>query len=360
MAWKKNPRVITKEQFSEGTTIDGDRIDNAMSDVVERVNNVPYGDLRKRWVPITYVAGWTPQAPATLEASGPDVTKSAAGEIIATHHWPWLPVKNSSAGVVTGTLGADPANDGNLITNPHRLKGVSVPGIFPYGKAEATASTYTEASASIGAQFAWARSWFLERPSILNRIDLILELDHASAGADDLIYNNTFKYADSSVGGRPPGGKMNGSDDQGLVITATVDNEFAREDRNMADIEVLRKHFNINQDKFSALPLSEDSVTAPTYSDFSPEISLTAKPIGASTIQGVHIKLGAPHGLNIPIHQNARLRVSVAIPNYADGTGTLPDNRPNGWNPDNDSANYPWLQQKIHMVVTMLEEVTSG
>lgn len=360
MAWKKNPRVITKEQFSEGTTIDGDRIDNAMSDVVERVNNVPYGDLRKRWVPITYVAGWTPQSPATLDEPGPDTSASHAGSILHTHLWPWLNVKNSSAGIVAGTLGSDPANDGNLVTNPYRLKGISVPGIYPYGQAQVTASSYTEASGSIGNQFAWTRSWFLEKPSILNRIDLILELDHASAGADDLIYNNTFKYADSTVGGYPPDGKMSNSDDQGLVITATVDNEFAREDRNMADVEVLRKHFNINQDKFSPLPLPKDSVTGTPYSDFSPEIDLSEKPIGASTIQGVHIKLGAPHGLNIPIHQNARLRVSVVIPKYADGSGSLPDNRPNGWNPNNNSGAYPWMQQKVHMVVTMLEEVTSG
>jgi len=367
MAWKKNPRVITKEQFSEGTTIDGDRIDNAMSDVVERVNNVPYGDLRKRWVPITYVAGWTPQSPKTLEASGPDTTKSAAGEIIATHHWPWLPVKNTSAGVVTGTLGADPANDGNLITNPFRLKGASVPGIFPYGIADGTTSTYTPASASIGAQYAWTRSWFLEKPSILSRIDLILELDHASAGTDadgitNVVYENTFLYANGS-GGLPPDGKMNSSDDQGLVITAAVDSEFAREDRNLADVEVLRKHFSINQDKLSPLVLSVDSGASPLYTDFEPKpdpnqvVAGDSGPCGASTIQGVHIKLGTPHGLNIPIHQNARLRISVVIPSYSAAT---PDNRPNGWNPNDNSGDYPWLQQKIHMVVTMLEEVTSG
>ncbi len=42
MTWRKNPRTITKEQFSTGTTIDGDRIDNALDDVVERVNDCFY------------------------------------------------------------------------------------------------------------------------------------------------------------------------------------------------------------------------------------------------------------------------------------------------------------------------------
>ena len=53
MTRSKNPRTLTKEQFSTGTTIDGDRIDNALDDVVERGNDIPYGDLRKRWVPTT-------------------------------------------------------------------------------------------------------------------------------------------------------------------------------------------------------------------------------------------------------------------------------------------------------------------
>ena len=127
----------------------------------------------------------------------------------------------------------------------------------------------------------------------------------------------------------------------------------------MVDVEVLRRGFQINNDKISTLALSSASDTSPTYNDFVPKPFDTTG-CGASTIQGVHISLGRQEpgaaGLNIPIHQRARLRGSVVIPSYP---AADPIMRPNGWNP-NEDQDYPWLQQKIHMTVTMLEEVISG
>ena len=343
MTWRRNPRTITKEQFSTGTTIDGDRIDNALDDVVERVNDVSHGDMKKRWVPITYVAGWTPQSPATIENATPDSTatgKSYDGEVAAMHHWPWLRVRNYNDQVAKGTLGATLGDD-VVFTNPYRLKGVVAPGVHPYGIAEVyDPADFTVSTAPDGEQYAWTRSWFLEKPSILDAIDLVLELDHESATDD--IYRNSFLYGDPA-----PDGYLQDSDDHGLAITAAVDNEFDRESRNMADIEVLRKRFAINNSSFSTLPLP---VTDTNYVDFLPSCD-NAVPCFASTIQGVHIRL---RDLNIPIHQNARLRVSVVIPSYPTDLQT------NGWNPNNFSKLFPWLQQKMHMTVTMLEEVTSG
>tara|TARA_R100001015_G_C4635120_1_gene203565 strand:+ start:1133 stop:1954 length:822 start_codon:yes stop_codon:yes gene_type:complete len=40
-------RKITREQFSDRSTIDGDRIQNAVTDVIERTNNVPIDDIAK-------------------------------------------------------------------------------------------------------------------------------------------------------------------------------------------------------------------------------------------------------------------------------------------------------------------------
>jgi hypothetical protein len=355
MTWRRNPRTITKEQFSTGTTIDGDRIDNALDDVVERVNDVSHGDMKKRWVPITYVAGWTPQSPATIENATPDPSatgKSYDGEVAAMHHWPWLRVRNYHREVALGTLGAMPDDD-VVFTNPYRLKGVVAPGIHPYGIAEVyDPADFTVSTAPDGEQYAWTRSWFLEKPSILDAIDLVLELDHASStlGAARP-FQNTFLY-----GAEAPDGYDDGGDDHGLAITAAVDNEFDRESRNMADIEVLRKRFAINNSSFSTLPLA---VTDSDYLDFIPSCNNNAALRNlATTIQGVHIRL---RDLNIPIHQNARLRISVVIPSYPT------DLQGGGWNPSTNfgpgasfAKAYPWLQQKVHMTVTMLEEVTSG
>ena len=345
MTWKKNARTITKEHFSDGTTIDGNRIDTALDDVVDRVNEVPYGDLRKRWVPITYVAGWTPQAPDTIETKL--TTDSDGGKVAATHHWPWMVVRNTGTDQVAKSTTGATSTDDDLVTNPYRIKGAQAPGVFPFGGATISASTYDFSTDPIGGQYAWTRSWFLEKPSILDAINLVFELDHASAPTgppNDKVYTNSFLYGTTA-----PEGYAASSNDQGLAIIATVDNEFDREDQNLADIEVMRKTFSINSDKLSPLPLSVKSDTAPTYDDFAPKPQVNTG-VGASTVQGVRIHLDS---LNIPIHQNARLRVSVVIPLYPTALTTC------GWIP-NATYPYPWLQQKVHMTVTMLEEVTSG
>ena len=91
MAWRKHPRVMTDEQFADGTTIDGNRLDDAMSDIVNRFNSVPLGDLKHRFVQTQYVAGWSPHQQS------------------AKHHWPWLPSKNGtdSANIASGTTAPD-------------------------------------------------------------------------------------------------------------------------------------------------------------------------------------------------------------------------------------------------------------
>lgn len=364
MAWKPNPRVITKEQFSDGTTIDGNRIDNALQDVVDRVNSVPQGDLRKRWVPITYVAGWSPQSPKywyddTALVGRP--TNSALGRVYPMHRWPWMHTVNNSSQVAAETLGSDDT-DAVRFTNPFRLKGVNSPCIHPFGALELDyegAIPFNDKS-DVSEHYAWTRSWFLEKPSILDSIDLILETDHASATLGALVYQNRFKYGPVTIDGVTPE-----SDDMGLVITAAVDSEFAREDRNLADIEILRRHFRINNDTISAQSLPSNDLGSPTYYDMEPParpngVGLTNGPYSLfSTLQGVCIRL---NNLNIPIHQNARLRISVAIPKYSGDVATN-----TGWNHEQTTVDdgevtfdEPWYQQKMHMTVTMLEEVMRG
>ena len=354
MTWRKNPRTITKEQFSTGTTIDGDRIDNALDDVVERVNDIPYGDLRKRWVPTTYVAGWTPQSPFCISSDTPEPTAtssaSSKGGVFGTHHWPWQRVLNRREEVADGTEGSPAAGD-SKITNPYRLKGVGVPGVQPFGKAEVGSSVWIPAGIPRGVQMAWTRSWFIENPSILDAIDLILEVDDPSLALGEEVFSNTFTF--SALNQVPDGYPDVNSRD--LVITAAVDSEFAREDRNVADVEVLRKGFVVGDDAFSTLALP--TIAGSDYQDMSPRVKNASDKMPSCTIKGPYIRL---RNLNIPIHQNARLRIAVVIPSYltSDVLGSV--ERTSGWNPNNYSAKYPWMQQKIHMAVTMLEEVTSG
>ena len=57
---KKSTRIVTEEQFSDETTIDGDRLDKAYQDLTDRVNNIPKGDIRTRFTQQQYVFGYSP------------------------------------------------------------------------------------------------------------------------------------------------------------------------------------------------------------------------------------------------------------------------------------------------------------
>jgi len=366
MTWRKNPREVTDEHFSDGTTIDGNRIDKALGDVVDNFNDISYGYLRKRWVPVTYVAGWSPQSPESIDAAGetgldpdapfawlPEVPPLPAnqgdelmgGLIAPTHRWPWLRVRNFAQEVADGTLGSSLGDD-VVFSNPYRLKGVRVGGIDPFGGTVVTPGVppaqpeQENTTEPIGAQFAWTRSWFISPPSILDAIDLVLTVDQ--------------------TGGLSPPGAVytNGALDDldidlpanlALVISASVDSEFDREDRNMSDVEVLRRGFNVSRDQISPLPLPPSGAGVPAYDDFVPMVNEPAGPfgsiglVGATTAKGVHVRLSE---LNIPVHQGARVRISVVIPRF-DPAGSA-------W------GELPWLMQKVDMTVTMLEEVTRG
>ena len=43
-------RTFTSEQFSDGTTIDSNRIEKALQDLERYINDVPDGDFRSRWL----------------------------------------------------------------------------------------------------------------------------------------------------------------------------------------------------------------------------------------------------------------------------------------------------------------------
>lgn len=58
MASQPPNRKTTEEQFVDGSTIDGTRIDKAFSDTIGRLNAVPKADLKQMFVPRTFYSGW--------------------------------------------------------------------------------------------------------------------------------------------------------------------------------------------------------------------------------------------------------------------------------------------------------------
>tara|TARA_Y100000114_G_scaffold56942_1_gene52120 strand:- start:11972 stop:13135 length:1164 start_codon:yes stop_codon:yes gene_type:complete len=387
MTWKKNPRVITDEQFSEGTTIDGNRIDRAVQDVQDRVNSVPYGDLQSRWTPTTYVCGWMPQNTRAIKFSSskqdhgdPSDISGSDGNVYALHHWPWMRMKNDTSQVPPEETGSS-SGDSVSFRNPYRVKGALAPGIYPKGFADIT-------DVQFGEQYCWTRSWFLSQPTILDAIDLVMIVDCPkildSANPPRRQFQNAFQY-DTFVGNFVqyiPG--ATNLFDRGLALSATVDSLFDPETRTMSDVEVMRRDFEIANDSITVMgvPTSLNGVGNSNIPDMKPlagnsQTGLVGE-TGGGSLFGVHISL---KDLNIPLPNNSRLRIHTVIPRYVreaissdPGFGSdsslqiYMNNFSKDLYDDNDNEStqrggwgfMPWYAQQMNMTVTMLEEVISG
>jgi hypothetical protein len=97
-------RTLTDQQFAEGTTIDGNRIDEALADAVDRTNQIPHGDLETRWTQTQFVFGYLPD-PGTLPLQYP--WQSAAKTISQTA--PPHPDSYANKAWVKGIYGESPA-----------------------------------------------------------------------------------------------------------------------------------------------------------------------------------------------------------------------------------------------------------
>ena len=345
MAYQKHPRHITDEQFSDGTTIDGSRIDNAMEDVVGHVNSIPKGDLGRRFVQSQYVAGWQPWSAATGAATTWDA-----------HHMPWLPTINFPTGdpalpataIFPGSVvGSQP----DEIKNRHRFKGIEVPGIS-YGITDSTATDYDELAIT-GIQWAWSRSFHFSSPAIVHDIAVHLHADN-TASADEP-YRNPFLYHNAtSPGPAPPGFEpSDGSHD--LCVLLDVAHPFTPEDTRMRSVVVLRRGFNAADSAISRLPMGALSTSSPAYVDFHPTFRGGVNNDNTETVGGIFVRM---HDLNIPLPAGSRVRLAVVIPQYQK------DAVDSSWG-DYSAAVAdklylrPWSTQSYSATLTVLEEVIS-
>jgi hypothetical protein len=375
MPWQKHTRLMTDEQFADGTTIDGNRIDRAMEDTVSRFNNLELRDVERRLMPCHYVSGFTPQSPTNTSsfiavivsggtgysaAAGVAVTGGsgagmevdiltvalgvitgvnvstqgsgyAAGDVVTVdvpdtnatlrlyvstlHHWPWLKTFNYDDEVLTGTGVPD-----NFL-NPHRVKSIEVDGIV---NKESVAASWP-----LGAQYAWTSEWFFGRPVILDTINLMAILDNTGTSTTE--YKPFASSTPFSWPGRYlPANKQSGDDHKDMQIIVQVADPFDKRQRARDAIEVSKHTFAINHNAVSHINLGAPG------SDMTPVYPTLNSLAGAA----VQIK-----ELNIPVHQNAIVRVSIVIPQYDAGT-------PHGfWGTE------PWNKMIPTLVMTTLEEI---
>ena len=297
MAYKKHPREITNQQFSTGTTIDGSRIDDAMSDAVDRFNDVPRSDIATRWTQTQYVMGFS--KPNTVS--------------IGTQ--PFLPIKNDDS----FTINTPP----ETIQNPWRIKACDMIDLQP-----------TEANANC--QYAWTVPLYFARPVIVDAIHVFLTKDREGI----IEYNGPFLY-----GAVAPSGSSTGDNSEDLSIVMHVDSPFAPEERTQNDVEVVRNKFQINRENFTQIPwhtyVTSTNSGGTAWTDMLPAQYPGGGPAGSAIILD---------DLNVPLHANARVRLAMVIPPLSLTFGTRITNT---WS----STVATWGAAYYTMVLTVLEEI---
>ena len=152
---------IIREQFSEGTTIDSDRIQGALDTVEDRINEIPRGDILPRYVEQTVHLGFLPGSLTT-----------------PSDFYPWGPLYNSSNWVTAAGL--------SNVENELRVKGCYNSNI---------------ASPSTGDQYVWSTGIHHTSPCLLTEVhfNAVTDAYHVNALTDNVMH--IIVSVDSDSGG---------------------------------------------------------------------------------------------------------------------------------------------------------------
>lgn len=296
-------RVITKDQFSDGTTVDGSRIEKALQESADVINSLPIRFLNGKNTPTTFHGSWRPHWTA-------DAVDAKSTFMHRRESPPYMPLYNELLYSGTPPLTALPLTEGPF--NAVRIKGIEVEDLAP-----------TEMLGFL----VWETSFPFFRPVILDALAISLQCD----GKEDpppaiVLYTNGFYY---NIALEYIAQFTQARD---LHIVIHVDNPYATEESAYDANEIMYRNFVINAWHMASV------APANTYIDMLPDAP-QGYPGGAVMVA---------RDLKIPIHQNARVRLAIVLPVYKDGIAA------STW------TGLP-VTQVIHgFTMTVLEELEKG
>ena len=352
---KRSMRETTDVQMSEETSIDATRIDRALGETTDRFNELEGGDFSETFTKSQFVFGMQPSpivaVPIANAATpyGPIASiNSQSTDVPLCGQWlPWLPIantKHTTHASVTG-VGLNYSGQFNVrgftpsggFQNKWRMKGTDVEnrpdptmGVDPLSGSMANrwertewgefwaghTGTYDDETAepapAFPYQFAWSHSWEFPKPVIIDDIMVFIRTDlpwvesmekyDAAAVQPTGWYDAPYEYRN--------GGSTLVFSSRDVMFQLSVDNEFAKEERNLNDIEA-----TFNTRPMDGYKVRESGGTNVSYSDMEPEAP------GYDTVGGSGDALNGRmlrfSGLNIPIRQFSRVRLSIILPWYA-------------------------------------------
>lgn len=356
---EKSLRHITDEQFSDGTTVDGNRIDRALAESVEHVNSIPRGDVLSRFTETRFVFGYRPSrsfgSDAARSNDDPGCLTGTAGTYYYAHHFPWMPIANNlflqtgdnqapqNPFVVKGVALDDPGRVQNTGLIPRLVGGGTndwvddLAGWVASG-AQGT-NDYTSAHGPTnGYQYAWTNSWKIHNPSVIDDLMVALTID----GRTNL---------GSPASGFPADAKAafhgGGSGTSTVSVVLMVDNHFSQELRQDSEVEVAAHRYNLTGFKYTMTPFSAGSVT-----DMAPNLNTNSTAAqGQGLSESVVMRW---RDLNIPLHADARVRLSITLPWTKDNSA--PDGLTYG-SIGSEAGTAPFYYFSPRGCMTLLEEV---
>jgi len=287
--------LVRRLQFTEDTTIDGNRLDGFMQAFVDRFNALQPRDLERNWTETTFVTGYQPAKPVS------------AGGVYGSPSLPWMNPRNLP---YSDTF--NQAVDESLFypTNEYRSKGWGLP--------------FLKTSISLGGgdnYYQWSSSLHVFKPTIITKIMFVMRTDNE--------FTNSFIYGPN--GEEVPPGKNQGDPSDDFTVELAVDNPFTQEGRSQGNTEVLRTRF----------PADAWKMNAAISTDMKPEYPAGAGP----NPTGVYVNLD----VEVPIPQNSRVRLNLVIPQYSNGLFDTPYDT--GWGSTNSFA-----KQYYSVAISMLEK----
>ena len=303
--WQKSIRELTTEQTSDGTTIDGNRLERMLTDTLRRFNALRRGDRVRAWVPNTYVGGYSPNM-GTVAAPG-GCSQSLP---------PWIPIFHDKS--ASSVVGATPTG---LPSNPFRNKGQRNLNVDPMNNPTSQS------------QLAWTTAFYFRRPVIVTAYSLTMLVPDFAAYS-----GNTFAYVTAAHPLPWPQGNAPSDD---LFVQLAVDNPFSQEARLLANTELTRYGFKLDSQRYSGDPAT--IAATPLVPAFAPNATY-----GVNDRLRIGICVEADN-LNIPLPANSRARLCFAIPRYPTTFNT-------GWTPVVDET-HPQGRQSYSWTLTVLEPV---
>lgn len=253
-------RRVTDEQFSQGTTVDGTRIDKALEDTFNYYNNIPVGAIANRMVTQRVVAGWEP-------ANIIDAADVGANRYKRRLYGPFLRGYNDTYDPLT------------IKTTPTRFKGLDIERI----------------NNSIYYPLAWSIKLQNPRPVIIDGASAILHID-----ANSIYYLNALKWLRAT-------GTENINDlVRDIHFQADVFSPYSKTDPMLSSVVFHKFRMPVNSIRFI--------IAAPgAFTDMLP-----AFPAGFPSGLAIWAQ-----GLAIPIPANSTLRISLILPIYPVIVGEL-------------------------------------